>query len=414
MTPARAALLTALALYAAAVVVAIVLVPWDASVAPWADLANAQIAAFTTEQVDAIEAYVAAAWLPGVLAWIAPAALALVVLFVTPVRRALARMGPRRRPFVASMLAAAALLAATRIVALPFILAVAQARRDAGLLLEPGGTWWLRWLGESLAFVALGAIGVAVALAILRRWPRRGWIVVVAGAVLVALTTSAVLPLIQRLEGTAADPELTARVLSMADRLGVDVGTVTIVETADRSPAINAHVSGWGPTRAVTIYDTVSGTASPAEIDALVAHELVHVREGDVALGTLLACLAAGGAAGFAASLVLSRRVRAWLGAPRGDATSMVPVVVAVGLVASLLGSVGAATVSRALEARTDREALAVTGDQAAYADLLIRLAVTNRSTLEPARWRYALTFTHPTPLQRLQALEVGSPPGVR
>ena len=406
MTPARSALIAALALYAAAVITALLLVPWDAAVAPWADLATDQLATFTAEQVSDIEAYVAAAWLPGVLAWLAPAALALVVLLVAPVRNSFARIGPQRRPFVASILAAAALLAATRIVTLPFVLLAAQARRDNGLLIEPWGTWWLRWLGESLAFVALGALGVGIALAVLRRWPRRGWIAVVAGAVLVALATSAVLPLIQRLEGTAADPALTARVLAMADRIGVEVGTVTVVEMADRSPAINAHVSGWGPTRAVTIYDTVSGTASPAEIDALVVHELVHVREGDVALGTLLAGLAAAGTAALATGLVLSRRVRARLGASGPGDARMVPLVVAVALVASLVGSIGAVTVSRAMEARTDREALAFTGDAQAYADLLVRLAVTNKSTLEPPRWRYALLFTHPTPLQRLALLD--------
>lgn len=406
MTPARSALIAALALYAAAVITALLLVPWDAAVAPWADLATDQLATFTAEQVSDIEAYVAAAWLPGVLAWLAPAALALVVLLVAPVRNSFARIGPQRRPFVASILAAAALLAATRIVTLPFVLLAAQARRDNGLLIEPWGTWWLRWLGESLAYVALGALGVGIALAVLRRWPRRGWIAVVAGAVLVALATSAVLPLIQRLEGTAADPALTARVLAMADRIGVEVGTVTVVEMADRSPAINAHVSGWGPTRAVTIYDTVSGTASPAEIDALVVHELIHVREGDVALGTLLAGLAAGGTAALATGLVLSRRLRARLGASGPGDARMVPLVVAVALVASLVGSIGAVTVSRALEARTDREALAFTGDAPAYADLLVRLAVTNKSTLEPPRWRYALLFTHPTPLQRLALLD--------
>ena len=406
MTPARSALIAALALYAAAVVAALLLVPWDAAAAPWADLATDQLAAFTSEQVSDIEAYVAAAWLPGVLVWIAPAALALVVLLVAPVRDALARIGPHRKPFLASVLAAAALLAATRIVTLPFVRLAAQARRDNGLLIEPWGTWWLRWLGESLAFVALGALGVGIALAILRRWPRRGWIAVVAGAVLIALATSAVRPLTQRLEGTAADPALTARGLAMADRIGVDVGSVTVVEMADRSPVINAHVSGWGPTRAVTIYDTVSGTASPAEIDALVVHELIHVREGDVALGTLLAGLAAGGTAALAAGLVLSRRVRAWLGASAAGDARMVPLVVAVALLASLVGSIGGVTVSRALEARTDREALAITGDAQAYADLLVRLAVTNRSTLEPPRWRYALLFTHPTPLQRLALVE--------
>lgn len=393
-------------MYAAAVIVALVLVPWDAGVAPWSDLATDRLAEFTAEQVAATESYVSAVWLPGVLAWLAPAVLALGVLLVPQARAALARIGPRSKPFISSFLATAALLAATQLVALPFALLVAQARRDAGLLSEAASAWWLRWLAESLAYVALGAIGVAIALAILRRWPRRGWIAIVAGAVVAAFAVSALLPLTQRLEGTAADPALTSRVIAMADRLGVEVGTVTVIEVGDRSPMINAHVSGWGPTRAVTIYDTVGDSLSPAQIDALVAHELVHVREGDVALGTALAALAAGGTAALAAALVLSGRVRARLHARNPGDPRVIPLVVAVGLVASLVGSVGAATVSRSLESRTDREALAVTGDPQAYADLLMRLAVTNRSTLVPPRWRYALLFTHPTPLQRLEFLD--------
>ena len=393
-------------MYAAAVIVALVLVPWDAGVAPWSDLATDRLAEFTAEQVAATESYVSAVWLPGVLVWLAPAVLALGVLLVPQARAALARIGPRSKPFVSSFLATAALLAATQFVALPFALLVAQARRDAGLLTEAASAWWLRWLAESLAYVALGAIGVAIALAILRRWPRRGWITIVAGAVVAGFAVSALLPLTQRLEGTAADPALTSRVLAMADRLGVEVGTVTVIQVGDRSPMINAHVSGWGPTRAVTIYDTVGDSLSPAQIDALVAHELVHVREGDVALGTALAALAAGGTAALAAALVLSGRVRARLHARNPGDPRVIPLVVAVGLVASLVGSVGAATVSRSLESRTDREALAVTGDPQAYADLLMRLAVTNRSTLVPPRWRYALLFTHPTPLQRLEILD--------
>ena len=393
-------------MYAAAVIVALVLVPWDAGVAPWSDLATDRLADFTAEQVAATESYVSAVWLPGVLAWLAPAVLALGVLLVPQARAALARIGPRSKPFISSFLATAALLAATQLVALPFALLVAQARRDAGLLTEAASAWWLRWLAESLAYVALGALGVAVALAILRRWPRRGWIAIVAAAVVAAFAVSALLPLTQRLEGTAADPALTSRVIAMADRLGVEVGTVTVIEVGDRSPMINAHVSGWGPTRAVTIYDTVGDSLSPAQIDALVAHELVHVREGDVALGTALAALAAGGTAALAAALVLSGRVRGRLHARNPGDPRVIPLVVAVGLVASLVGSVGAATVSRSLESRTDREALAVTGDPQAYADLLMRLAVTNRSTLVPPRWRYALLFTHPTPLQRLEILD--------
>lgn len=402
MTPARTALLVAVAMYAAAALLALALVPWDASVTPWSDLATDRLTAFTAEQIAQIDAYVAAAWLPGVLGWIAPSVLAFLVLLSRPAREVVARIGPRRRPLVASVLAAAVLLAATRLVVLPFVLLVTQARRDTGLLVEPWSTWWLRWLGETAAFIALGALGVGIALALLRRWPRRGWLLLAAGGALIAVVASALLPLTQRLEGTSADPVITQRVLGMAERMGVDVGTVTVVQTGDSSPVINAHVSGWGPTRAVTIYDTVAGSMSPAQVDALVAHELVHVREGDVALGTALAVLAAAGTASLVAALALSGRVRRRLLASGPGDPRLVPLVVAVALGASLIGSAGAATVSRALEARTDREAIAVTGDRDAYAELLIELAVTNRSTLIPPRWRYALIFTHPTPLQRL------------
>ena len=406
LTPARSAFGASLVLYAATIVTAVIWVPWDSAVAPWADLATDQLSAFTPEQINATDAYVDGVWLAGLVSWLAPAVLALVVLFVPQVRTALARLAPRQHPALSRFLAAAVLLAATRLATLPFALVNAQARRDHDLLVESWNTWLLRWLAESAVVVVLGALGVGLVLTLLQRWSRRGWIAIVAGAVLVTLGASAVFPFLQRLEGTAADPVLTARVLDLADSFGVDVGSVTVIETADRAPVINAHVSGWGPTRAVTFYDTVATTASAEEIDALVAHELVHVREGDVVLGTVLAALAVGATAALVASLALSARVRASLRALNPGDARLVPIVVAVVLSASVVGSIAAATVSRALEARADREAIAVTGNSEGYANLIACLAVTNKSTLAPSQWRYALRFTHPTPLQRLQAIE--------
>ncbi|MGA0067466.1 MAG: M48 family metalloprotease, partial [Candidatus Nanopelagicales bacterium] len=187
----------------------------------------------------------------------------------------------------------------------------------------------------------------------------------------------------------------------IADRAGVDVGSVTVIAVADTSPAVNANVSGWGPTRTVTVYDTVSATMSDAEIDALIAHELIHARDADAVLGAVLATLGGVGVVALACGLVLSSRVRDWLGG-----SGVVPMVVAVLLTASLAATVVGANISRSIEARADREALALTGDSQAYRDLIVRLAITNRSTLTPAQWRYALLFTHPTPLQRLAALK--------
>jgi len=101
--------------------------------------------------------------------------------------------------------------------------------------------------------------------------------------------------------------------------------------------------------------------------------------------------------------------VRARLGVRGRADTPLVALLVGVVLAGVLIAVPVTATVSRPIEARADRDALAITGDPAAYADLIALLAVTNRSTLEPPSWRYALLFTHPTPLQRIAA--VSAPP---
>lgn len=400
----------ALATYAAALLIALIVVPWDGGVAPWADLQGSMLSAFTAEEIATIEEYVASAWLPGFLGLVAGPLAAVTIALIPAARRRLAAIVSSRHPdqplrsAVDDLIVAAAILAIVRLAVLPFALWSAQVRRDAGLLIEPWSTWWLRWLGESVAYIVVGALALTLALLILRRWPQRGWITVAAGAGLAAIAVTAGLPFLQRVEGTTADPQLTARVQSVADRAGVDVGAVTVIAVADSTPAINANVSGWGPTRTVTVYDTATATLSDAELDALIAHELIHVREGDAVLGASLAVFAAIGTAALVSALLLSARVRRWLGASSPGDARLVPLAVATFLVASFVATAVGATISRPLESRADREAIAMTGDAAAYRSLIRQLAVTNRSTLTPTQWRYALVFTHPTPLQRMAA----------
>lgn len=405
MTSARAALLTALGLLAAAVVVALAVVPWDAAVAPWADLDLPSIDFFTSEQIAANTSYAQAVWLPALLATLAGPVAAAGILLIAPLRRWLVHLGPVRRPMLHAFTVGAVLLMITKLVALPAWIWASAVRRDAGILVAPWPAEIVRWLVETLTYVGLGALGVTLVLGVLRRWPQRGWIAVVAGAMVAAAVVSGLAPLLQRVEGASAGPVLTAQVMAIANELGVDVGGVSIIDTADRSPALNANVSGLGPTRTVTVYDTVAQTLPPAQVDALVAHELIHVRENDVLRGTVLAVLGAGAVMALAVALALRPGVQRRLGASSAGDVPMACLLVSVILVGALVGAVAGATISRQIEWRTDIEAVQATGDPAAYSDLMVMLAVTNRSTLEPDQWRYALFFTHPTPLQRLALL---------
>ena len=405
MTPARWALLTALALLAVGALTAALLIPWDASVAPWADLSMSDaLADFTEGQRDVIAAYVNAAWLPGLLATLAGPVMAFVVLLAPSMRRWLASIGPAQRQFLRTFLAAATLLTLVRLAAFPFDLWLAAVRRDNALLVESWTAWLLRWAATSGVTVLLGAVAVAVVLALLRRLPRSGWVLVVAGAGVVAVVGSLAVPLLSVVDGTRSAPALRDRVMAIAESTGVDVGDVVVIDVADRSPVINAQVSGWGPTRTVTLYDTLLDTATPAEVDALVAHELIHVRENDVLLGTALAVIGTMAALAVGCALLLSARVQRRLSARGPGDGRLVPLLAAVVMGASLVSLPLAATLSRPLEVRADREAIAITGDPASYASLMRLLTTTNKSTLEPPRWRYALLFTHPTPLQRIGA----------
>ena len=401
----RAAAITAAALILLGIGVAVAFVPWDGAVAPWATLAfPAALESFTAAQREGISAYADAAWLPGLLSILAGPLLALVMLLSARARRMLIGIGPRDRPVIRDFVAAFLLLLATRLIALPFDLWLAIVRRDNGLLIEPWSTWLLRWAGTALVVALLGGIAATMALAVLRRWPRRGWIGVVAAAAVVAALASAAAPYLNLVEGTRSDPAVRDRVMAIAAQAGVEVGDVVVVDVADRSPALNATVSGWGPTRTVTLYDTLLTTASPAEIDAIVAHELVHVRDNDVPLGTSLAAIGAAAVVSLALAFALAPSVRRRLDVRGSSDAGLVPLLVGVVMIGSLVSVPVSSTISRAIEARADREALAITGDAQSYDDLMVLLATTNKSTLQPPQWRYALLFTHPTPLQRIAA----------
>ena len=401
----RAAAITAAALILLGVGVAVAFVPWDGAVAPWATLAfPSALESFTAAQRAEITAYADAAWLPSLLSIVVGPLLALVVLFSARARRMLIAVGPRDRPVIRDFVAAFLLLLATRLIALPFDLWLAIVRRDNGLLIEAWSTWLLRWAGTALVVALLGGIAATIALAILRRWPRRGWMGIVAAAAIVAALGSAAAPYLNLVEGTRSDPAVRDRVMAIAAQAGVEVGDVVVVDVADRSPVLNATVSGWGPTRTVTLYDTLLTTASPTEMDAIVAHELVHVRDNDVPLGTMLAAIGAAAVVSLALAFAMAPGVRRRLDVRGRSDSGLVALLVGVVMIGSLVSVPVSSTISRAIEARADREALAITGDPQSYDDLMVLLATTNKSTLQPPQWRYALLFTHPTPLQRIAA----------
>lgn len=302
-----------------------------------------------------------------------------------------------------------ALSAVSLLIAVPFSIGAEAVLRRYGLSTQGWASWSVDVLrGTGVTAVVTSLVMVAL-VALARRWPRGWWAPGSAVAALLVIAGSALFPvLVEPLANDfrplAAGPQRTA-LLELAARDGQPVREVLVADASRRTTAENAYVSGLGATRRLVLYDTLLSRATPAEVEQVVAHELGHVANRDVGVGTTLGAL---GAAWAVVAVALLTRGRGWTARAGVDASRGLgdPRVVAFGLALLALGTVAASPpsmlVSRRIEARADVHALELTRDPVAFAQMQRRLAVRNLSDLSPRWYRLALFETHPSPSWRV------------
>ena len=271
---------------------------------------------------------------------------------------------------------------------------------------------WGGWAGDLAKSYAVGlVIGGAALLgfwAVVRWSPRWWWALGAAGAAALVALLSFVLPVVVEPIFTRFTPmeqgELRTSLLELAERDGVPVRDVLVADASRRTRAVNAYVSGYGPTRRIVVYDTLLREATPAEVTGVVAHELGHAERDDVLSGTLL------GAAGAAAGVIVLYLLGAWspllrlAGVDAIGRPQAIGLIIAVVTVAGLAAGPWQAFVSRRVEARADAHALALTDDPAAFESMQGRLATVNLADPDPPRWEYLWSASHPSAVERIAA----------
>ena len=68
-----------------------------------------------------------------------------------------------------------------------------------------------------------------------------------------------------------ADGPLRTELMALAARDGVPVRDVLVADASRRTRAVNAYVSGFGPTRRIVVYDTLLTEATPDEVVSVAA-----------------------------------------------------------------------------------------------------------------------------------------------
>jgi STE24 endopeptidase len=273
---------------------------------------------------------------------------------------------------------------------------------DVGLATQS----WPDWAVDVVKAAAIGAVTAAVggliAMALVRRFPRRWWapaalLVLVYGVVTIWLYPIVIDPVFNRFD-RLPQGKLRSEVLQLADQAGVDVGEVYRVDASRRTSAANAYVIGLGHSKRVVLYDNLIDDFSPGQVRTVVAHELGHQKHDDLLRG--LAWLAIVAPAGTFLVQALAERI-----GPRRLGTPAALPAIALAIAVVSLG-VGCASnvLSRKVEASADTFALRLTDDPEDFIGFQRRISVQNVGDPEPPGWYQTLFGTHPTTIERIGA----------
>lgn len=310
----------------------------------------------------------------------------------------------RGRPVLAGAAAGAAISVVLAVATLPISAVSRQRAVDVGLVTQSWAGWAADVVRSQAIAAGLGAAGGALLVFGMRRFGRRWWIpgaaVVVAFGAFTTYAWPVVLdPLFNRFEPLAPGP-VRSQVVRLADRAGIDVGEVFVMDASRRTTAANAYVAGLGSTKRVVLYDNLLEDFSLDEVGLVVAHELAHVRHRDLQHGLLYLAIVA--PFGMLAVARLGERMGGRASEPvRAVATTALALAVVTPALTAVSNQL-----SRAVEARADAYALRLTGDPAAQIAFQRRIAVQNVSDVDPPAVWHALFGTHPTTLERIGVAE--------
>jgi len=279
---------------------------------------------------------------------------------------------------------------------------------------------WKLWLSDLLKSTLVGAlIGLPIAALILWLMGAAGplWWLWAWGAwmgfnvLLMWVYPSFIAPLFNRFQ-PLQDEALKARVTALMQRCGFAAKGLFVMDGSRRSAHANAYFTGFGAAKRVVFYDTLLQQLTPAEVEAVLAHELGHFKHRHIA--QRMAGLFALSLAGFALLGWLS--TQGWFytglgvvpnlsldGAAPNDALALLLFLLAVPVFSFFIAPLMAQW-SRRHEFQADAYAIAQT-DGGALASALLKLYQDNASTLTPDPLYVKYYYSHPPATERLARL---------
>ncbi|MGP1628939.1 MAG: M48 family metallopeptidase, partial [Giesbergeria sp.] len=216
-----------------------------------------------------------------------------------------------------------------------------------------------------------------------------------------------------------ADEALATRVTALMQRCGFAAKGFFVMDGSRRSAHANAYFTGFGASKRVVFFDTLLRQLAPAEVEAVLAHELGHFHHRHIA--KRMAAMFAMSLAGFALLGWLASQPWFYTGlgvqpnlpvlvpgvvnAPN-DALALLLFALAVPVFTVFLSPLFA-QLSRKHEFQADAYAAQQT-QGSDLASALLKLYEDNASTLTPDPLYVKFYYSHPPAVERLARMQAG------
>lgn len=215
--------------------------------------------------------------------------------------------------------------------------------------------------------------------------------------------TTLLVPIFNKLTPLPAG-ELRDAIELVAAKADFSLKDISLMDGSKRSTHGNAYFSGFGRKKSIVLFDTLVNEHSVDELAAVLAHEIGHYKKKHVLKGLISGILQTGILL-FVLSLFLKSALPAFaLGA---SVASFHMSVVAFGILYSPVSMVLGIlfnSISRKHEFEADRFAISLS-KPGALQHALKRLSIKNLSNLTPHPWYVFIHYSHPTLIQRLEAI---------
>lgn len=231
------------------------------------------------------------------------------------------------------------------------------------------------------------------------------WAVVAAFSIFISMFyTSLIVPLFNK-QTPLEEGELRTQIENFSKSVGFKLDNIYVMDSSKRSTKANAYFSGLGPKKRIVLFDTLINELTTEEIVAVLSHEIGHYKKKHTLQGMAM---------GLATTLITFALLGLFLNSDAlaqafGVETHNFHINILVfGLIYSPL-SIATSILSNMLSRRNEYQAdnfAAAHGQGEFLISALKKISVKSLSNLNPHPFYVFCTYSHPTLLQRIEAIK--------